>query len=85
MSWKLKLVLFAAALAAVGIFGLTLYLRGRRVGKATTEVVQVNHEIKKLEEEKSEVSREVHALDTDALHHRILSLAGRVHEQASHH
>lgn len=84
LTLRTKLMLSLGVLAALGLSGLALYFRGRRVGVAKAEGSQVKEEVIKLEEEKSDIQKEVYSLDTDALHTRILALSRRVHEQATH-
>lgn len=83
MSLRTKLILLCVGLGVFGLSLLAFYLRGRKVGVATANVAQVANEVKLLEDDKVEIQKAVHALDTDALRHHIIDLSSRVHEQAS--
>ena len=77
MSVKVKLLILGAGLAVVLALSLFSYWRGRKVGVATTRMVDVTKELNQLEGEKLEIRKNVHALDTDALRTRILELSER--------
>lgn len=85
MSIKTRIVtmLFALLIVCALLLSLFSYCQGKKVGVATTNSAQVTKEVSLLEDEKDDIQRQVHALDTDALHHRILDLSQRCHKQAA--
>lgn len=85
MSTKFKVHLSIAILliAAIAILSLFSYCKGKKVGVAVQETKQVSGEVMKLEDEKDDVQKAVHTLDTDSLRVHILDLSRRVHEEAA--
>lgn len=79
---KSKIFILVGGLLIVIVLLVISYNRGKRVGKVTSKMTQTRKEINLLEEDKIAIHKEVHALDHDALHTRILELSERVHKQA---
>lgn len=78
LSLKAKLLLIGAGLVACGLLGLQLYCKGKKAGVAEVRQVDLRKELYDLDEEKKAIRENVHALDTNALKHRILSLSDRL-------
>lgn len=82
MTTKAKILILCAGLVAVLALSLVSYWRGRKVGVATTKMVDVTKELSQLEGEKLEIRQNVHALDTNALRNRILEQSDRLTKES---
>lgn len=81
--FKLSLIGITLFITLLIVVTLSSYCRGKRVGIATTKMVNVTKELSHLEGEKLAIRSNVHALDIDALRNRILDLSSRVHEESA--
>lgn len=82
MPTKNKLVLLGILIAIILAICAGAYWKGRRVGVATTKMVDVTKELNRLDEEKHVIHQEVHSLDTNALRNRILEQSDRLTHEA---